>query len=466
MYQLSDTIAAVSSPSSGQRVIIRMTGPETINVCQQVFTAAIGKSKVGLITGEICVDNELKIDAVLYLFLAPHSYTGETLAEIHINANKSITEALMSCLFARGLRMAGPGEFTARSYLNGKIDLTQAEAVGEIISSSNKFQLDAAEKLLAGRLTENTTNIRAAIIDCLGLIEAGLDFSWQDIEFISSAQAIDRLTKIKTQLEQLLADSISYESVIDLPAVGIAGAPNAGKSSIVNKLLGEERSIVSNQRKTTRDVLSGLVTLKKCKCVLFDCAGLIKNPKNILDQLAQTAAVETLRNALVVLFCVDVSKNNWAEDVEIRKLVDTKFLIPIATKADLIGEKELPEQLQKLNDLFDTDFLPVSTETGDRIKSLRQTLDNKIIELTTAPTATALSASVWQNTIALTARHKQAVTEAISNVTEAVNELKAGNDEVAAMLLRSAYQSLSNIEHEHIDEKILENIFSRFCIGK
>ena len=475
MYQLSDTIAAVSSPGSGQRVIIRVTGPETISLCRQIFTPTIEKDKAGLVAGSVIIDDELKIDAVLYLFLAPHSYTAETLAEFHLDANKSITEQLLSSLFAKGLRMAGPGEFTARSYLNGKIDLAQAEAVGEIISSSNKFQLDAAEKLLAGRLTEKTANIQSAIIDCLSLIEAGLDFSQQDIEFISTVQATERLLEIKSKLRQLLADSISYESVIDLPAVGIAGSPNAGKSSLLNKLLGKERSIVSNQRKTTRDVLGGLVTLDKCKCVLFDCAGLIKKPENILDELAQTAAVETLRNSLVVMFCVDVSKSEWAEDVEIRKLIDAKFLIPIATKTDLITKEELPGKSQKLKDIFGADFLPVSTETGGGMESLCRELDDKIIELTNAPTAKPRvqtsctpykTTSVWQNAVALTARHKQVVTEAIDNITEAVDELKTGNDEVTAMLLRAAYQSLANIEHEHVDEKILENIFSNFCIGK
>ncbi|MHC4338430.1 MAG: GTPase, partial [Planctomycetota bacterium] len=242
------------------------------------------------------------MDAMLYLFVAPHSYTGETLAEIHVHTNPSVTEALMGNLLGKGLRMAGPGEFTARAYLNGRIDLAQAEAVNEIIVSSNRYQLDAAEKLLSGRLAETTLQIRSEVLDCLGLLEAGLDFSQEDIEFITGKEVVERLVKIRQQLEQLLAGSISYEAVIDLPAVGIAGAPNAGKSSLLNKLLGKERSIVTDVSKTTRDVLTGLLTLRHCRCVLFDCAGLMESPSNILDELAQQAAIEALQNSSVVIF--------------------------------------------------------------------------------------------------------------------------------------------------------------------
>ena len=270
-YDVNDTIVAVSSPSSAGRVIVRISGPNTIGILQQIFDAPIPKEKNSLIAGSVAIDAELRVDAKLYLFLAPHSYTGDDVAEIHIHTNPPVTEVLMGRLLDKGLRMAGPGEFTARSYLNGKIDLAQAEAVNEIITSSNKFQLAAAEKLLSGRLSEITAEVRSSIMDCLSLIEAGLDFSGEDIEFITRDEAVNRLTAIKDGLEQLLSGSIRYESVIDLSAVGIAGAPNAGKSSLVNRLLGSERSIVSHERKTTRDVLTGVLTLRHCQCVLFDC---------------------------------------------------------------------------------------------------------------------------------------------------------------------------------------------------
>jgi tRNA modification GTPase len=466
MYELHDTIVAVSSPISDQRVIIRITGPDTIAICRQIFNPPIDSKSIHcgasstLLSGSLTIDNELTIDAQLYIFHAPHSYTGEDVAEIHTFTNSAVTEAIVSNLLDKGLRTAESGEFTARAYLNGKLDLIQAEAVNEIIVSSNEYQLTAAEKLLDGRLGEMNSKLRADLMDLLSLIEAGLDFSGEDIEFISRDEAIKRLAGIKNQLERLLSGSIRYESVIDLPAVGIAGAPNAGKSSLLNKLLGKERSIVSHLHKTTRDVLTGVCTLPHCKCVLFDCAGLLTVVDYILDELAQQAAIEALKNSNVVIFCADISKNSWNEDIAILGLIEPKILVPVATKCDLLSEQILSQSLVALNKSFITDFLPTSVKTGVGIDLLRQTIDGKLTEKFEVPQTGG---------IALTARHKKAITEAIEQINESIKELNAGNDEVVVMMLRAAYQAVSDIEQPgiaHIEEQILGQIFSRFCIGK
>jgi len=460
MYELNDTIAAVSSPTSEQRVIVRISGPEALAVCGQIFNGPIPKEHSGISSGSVAIDEELNIDGKLYVFGGPHSYTGDDIAEIHIDTNSSVVEVLMDRLLEQGIRSAEPGEFTARAYLNGKLDLAQAEAVNEIIVSSNEFQLAAAEKLLSGRLAETTTEVRDDLLECLSLIEAGMDFSGEDIEFITRPQAVERLSAISDRLEQLLSGSVSCESVIDLPAVGIAGATNAGKSSLLNKLLGRERSIVSPKSKTTRDILTGLCTLKHYRCVLFDCAGLLVRPEDILDELAQQAAIEALRNSAVVIFCVDVSKPDWSEDAAVRKLIESKVLVPVATKCDLLGRDIPAGRLGELNGLFGTEFMPVSMVTDAGMELLRETIDGKLTEKFKAPPASM---------VALTARHRKTVTEAIENIGQSIRELNGGNDEVTAMLLRAAYQAVSDIEGAggtHIDEQILEQIFGRFCIGK
>jgi tRNA modification GTPase len=463
MYELGDTIVAVSSPPLGERVIVRISGPNTLNILRQIFDSPLAEKKNGVVTGSLTVDNELTVDAKVYLFFAPRSYTGETLAEIHIYANPSVTEALLENLLSKGVRTAGPGEFTERAYLNGKIDLAQAEAVNEIIVSSNRFQLAADEKLLSGRLAETTEKIRSELMDCLSLIEAGLDFSGEDIDFITGSDAVRRLSGAKNELEKLLSGSICCELTLDLPSVGIAGAPNAGKSSLLNKLVGFERSIVSLERKTTRDVLAGELSLRHCRCVLFDCAGLMVKAENILDDLTQQAAIEAMRNSSILVFCVDISKIDWAEDISIRKLTESKVLIPVATKTDSLSKEKLTDRIAELNKLFSVVFLPTSAKTGAGLEQLRDAIDKKLIGQTLGGSHDGLAERA--SGVALTARHKQSVTEAIENVGQAVCEMKAGNEEVAAMLLRASCQSISGIE-QHVDEEIIERIFSRFCIGK
>ncbi len=358
--------------------------------------------------------------------------------------------------------MAGPGEFTARAYLNGKLDLAQAEAVNEIIISSNEYQLAAAERLLQGRLRQTAAGLRNDLVECLSLIEAGLDFSGEDIEFISRPEAIKRLAAIKGQLGQLLEDSISSEALVDLPSVGIAGAPNAGKSSLLNRLLGKDRSIVSSEHKTTRDVLTGVWTLPHCECVLFDCAGLLTSVDNIIDELSQEAAVEALRNSEVVIFCVDISKGDWDEDAAIRQLIEPKAIVPVATKCDLLADEIRDGCVAGLSEFFGETFMPTSSRKGDGIELLGNTIDNRLVRG---------SNIARDGSVALTARHRKAVVDAIENVGGAVDEVKIGNDEVAAMMLRAAHQAVCDLESTAggslpVDEQILEQIFSRFCVGK
>lgn len=459
VYNSNDTIAAISSPSNDHRVIVRLAGPQTLNILNRICASPVA-DKAGVTT---CRISDINLDAIVYLFRSPRSYTGDDLAEIHLWANQAITKALMERLLKLGARPASAGEFTARAYLNNKIDLAQAEAVNEVITASNTFQLAAAENLLAGRLGRLSKLIRESILDLLSRLEADLDFSAEDISTANKADIIAKLNDARSRLNDLLAGSIRSESTLELPAVGIAGTPNAGKSTLLNKLLGRQRSIVSHQRKTTRDVLTGEFELPGCRCVLFDCAGLITKPENILDELAQQAAIEAIRNAMVVVFCVDITKPEWAEDIAIRRLINPSNLTAITTKIDLLSEKVTAERLSKLKSLFGCDFLPVSAHSNTGIDNLKAQIAERII---TAASGQGKSASADKYGIALTTRHRQALNNAIHDIVQTEKEIKAGSEELAAMMLRTAYNQLSNIEQHNIDEQILDRIFSRFCIGK
>jgi tRNA modification GTPase len=456
VYNFNNTIVAVSSPGNDHRVIVRTTGPQTLDILNRIFSPII-TAEAGITQGSVLITADINLDAVLYLFRQPHSYTGDDLAEIHLWANPAVTEALMERLLTLGARLALPGEFTARAYLNNKIDLAQAEAVNEIITASNTFQLTAAQNLLAGRFGQTREKISSAILDSLSHLEAGLDFSTEDIELANQADIITSLHETTNQLRDLLTGSVHCESTLDLPAVGIAGAPNAGKSTLLNKLLGRQRSIVSHRRKTTRDVLTGEMTIGGCRCVLFDCAGLTTNAETILDELAQQAAIGALQNAMVVIFCVDIAKPDWAEDLAVWDLIPHRQLMAVATKTDLVAERDITGKIAQLKTFFGCDFLPISVHGNTGIDKLKAAIAELIITATSGHN---------KEGIALTARHRQAITAAIGDIEKAVDELKVGNDEVAAMMLRDAHALLSDIGQHHIDEQLLDRIFSRFCIGK
>jgi tRNA modification GTPase len=456
MYNLTDTITAVSSPTNDRNVIIRITGPQAIAVLNQICTPNIPDNP-GISTGKISITPVIILDAVIYLFRQPHSYTGDDLAEIHLWSNQPVTEALIQRLLSLGVRPAEAGEFTARAYLNNKIDLAQAEAVNEVITSSNTFQLAAAENLLVGQFGQNLDTISSAILDLLSRLEAGLDFSTEDLEPQNQADITASIEKIINRLRELLNDSTLCESTLDLPAVGIAGSPNAGKSTLLNKLLGRKRSIVSHKRKTTRDVLTGELNIVNCRCVLFDCAGLTTHAEAILDDLAQQAAIQALQNSTVVIFCVDITKPDWSEDLDVWELIIPKQLIPIATKCDLLSQQSPAEKNSQLNSLFGFDFLPISAHTGSGLDKLKSQVADRVIAATSGQN---------KEGIALTARHRQAIIAAIADLEKAVNELKSAHDELAAMMLRSAHNQLNAVEQHNLDEQVLDRIFSRFCIGK
>jgi tRNA modification GTPase len=471
MYNINDTIIAVSSGTTpAVKKIVRASGDKTFD-CLQLFFGCDLKKQKKITPAKTDIDG-LSIECLVYSFVSPNSYTGEDTAEIHLCCCDEIIEKLLAKFLASGCRTALAGEFTYRAYINGKIDLSRAEAIAEIIESSNQYQLVAAQKLFGGSIEKKVSQIQKDILELLSLIEAGLDFSAEDIEIISKDKAKDSAEKILDNLHELLSGSIVFEQISNAPTVVLAGAANAGKSSLVNALLGENRSIVSDQSGTTRDVLEHWLKLDKCDCVLVDCAGvittkikyqksnikinerpaaeLISKTNDTLQHLANEAALRAINDATVLIFCVDASKKDYSEDLEIAKLMTP--MIFAATKYDL-------KNTNNLETIFKQKFLQTSIKNKTGLDDLKKAIEQNII------CQTAASSESHEKT-ALTQRHKTAVNDAVKNIENAITEIQNDNEEIAAALLRSALQNLSKLETEHIDEAILDNIFSRFCIGK
>jgi tRNA modification GTPase len=469
MYNINDTIIAVSSGATPAiKKIIRISGDKTFDCINSILNttkkgtgttplnASLSsqspflKKQKTITTAQINIEG-LDVDCLIYSFISPYSYTGEDLAEIHICGCDEIIEKLFAKFLASGCRTAHAGEFTYRAYVNGKIDLSKAEAISQMIESSNQYQLSAAQKLFGGSVEQKVSQIRKNILELLSLIEAGLDFAAEDIEIISKDKAKESAEKILASLNELLGGSITFEQISQAPTVVIAGAANAGKSSLVNALLGENRSIVSDQSGTTRDVLEHWLKLEKCDCVLLDCAGVITKSDDTLQILANEAAKRAINDATVLVFCVDSSKEDYAEDLEIIKnIVCTIFT---ATKCDLSSNQN------KLETIFKQKFLQTSVKNKTGLDELKKAIEQNIIRQTAA-------SSESHDKTALTQRHKTAVGDAVRNIENAIAEIQNSNEEIAAAVLRAALHNLSKLAAEHIDEAILDTIFSRFCIGK
>lgn len=464
IFEMDDTIAAVSTavlaPGAAGRTIIRISGPEAFKMTTSLLSRPARLVRNRLTHCRLRIEEELDLAGVIYCFAEPHSYTGQDLCEVHIEAAAPAIEPLMEQVYKKA-RPAGPGEFTQRAYLNGKLDLTQAEAVAQIISSANAAQLDAAQRLLAGRFSETIGAIRDGMLDLLGRLEAGLDFTEEDIEFVSGGQARAAIAGFKTRIEGLLNGSIRCERMIDLDSVGLAGLPNAGKSSLLNALLGRQRSIVSEQEATTRDVLTGVLELQHLDAVLFDCAGLMPSERQTtpIDRLSHNASLQALSAAAVVVFCVDAAKENISADAEMRRQITAGQVICAATKTDLLTHAERPGRLEKLNSAFGQEFLATSAQTGEGLEALKDRIETTLL-------ARRSNDTERQDRLAINERHRRRLQEAVKAMDDCAEEIDNEAEEVAAMFLRQAYEVLGGLEHEDIDESILERIFSRFCIGK
>ena len=463
MNTLDDVIVAVSSASVGfgqtARSIVRLSGTGLWRVLEGLIVPIPSPEPNTVSPCRLHIAKDILIDAVLYSFCGPHSYTGEDMAELHLWAAPDVVELLLKKLSQRA-RLAGPGEFTLRAYLNGKMDLTQAEAVAQIVSSANTLQLVAAQKLLHGKFAETIDAVRAKIFELLSLIEAKLDFSEEDIEFILAAEAAAQITAQAERLQGLLDGSIRCERIIDLDTVGLAGLPNAGKSSLLNALLGTARSIVSPIEASTRDVLTGILELDGLSCVLFDCAGLKPHPlaRDSIEQQADLAAVDALRQAAIALFCIDAQKSSWEVEVQILAQVQAKTIIPVITKADLADAAQIERLSAQWMPHFENPPSITSACTGQGLGELKSRIEKKLLS--------GRPGTAQTDRLTLNQRHHDRIDEAVKTLRQAADEITAQREEVASMLLRQAYETLGGLEREDTSQKILDSIFSQFCIGK
>ena len=471
--KLNDNIVALATPSgAGAIAIIRVSGPDAIHLVAPIFKA---KSKKDLREqhthtlhlGNI-MDGERIIDEVLVsVFHGPKSYTGENTIEISCHGSPYIQQEIIQLLIRKGCRAAEAGEFTMRAFLNGKMDLSQAEAVADLISSENQASHQMAMQQMRGGFSNEIQKLRQELLNFASLIELELDFAEEDVEFANRDEFRNLVSRIQNVLKRLI-DSFAVGNVLKngIP-VAIVGEPNVGKSTLLNALLNEERAIVSEVAGTTRDTIEDEISIGGVGFRFIDTAG-IRETKDVVESIGIKRTFEKISQAQVVVFLLDAPsvllKSPEGELSEILREIEkikNKFpqkpLIIVANKVDQLSESQISQLDVTLSSVEGSSYLPISAKTGKGVEELQQ----KLLEFVNTGELRN------NNTIVTNTRHYNALLSAleeINKVQEGLNNDLSGD--LLAIDIREALHYFGEITGEITNDDLLGNIFANFCIGK
>ena len=454
----SDTIIALATPPGiGAISVIRISGKDAFKISNKLFFKKNNKKLLSFNShtvhlGVIKFDNREIDEVLLTVFKTPHSYTGENVVEISCHGSTYIQQEIITVFIKQGVRLANPGEFTLRAFLNGKMDLTQAEAVADLINSENEGSHKLAIKQMKKGFSSDLVKLRSELIDFVSLIELELDFSEEDVEFADRKEFKSLIIKIKNQLE-LLIDSFSSGNVLkNGVAVAIVGKPNAGKSSLLNTLARDDKAIVSDIPGTTRDSIENSINIKGIKFRFIDTAGLRET-----DDKIETKGIEKTKdqiqkaNILIYLFDInDMTELELTESLNQFKRNDLKILL-VRNKIDIKNNNE--KVLKKLKKL---DLIEISAIDKNSVDKLKEVLTESINLRETNV-----------NTIISNSRHLSALNKALESIKFVISGI---DDNLSGDLLstdiKKCIESIGEITGEVTNDDILGNIFSNFCIGK
>ncbi len=467
-----DTIVALATPSgAGAVAIIRISGTNSIAVANEVFRSVrnkdLTKQKTHTIHLGHIMDGEKTLDQVLVsLFKNPNSYTGEDVVEISCHGSVFIQQQIIQLLLRKGCRMAQPGEFTLRSFLNGKMDLSQAEAVADLISSDNEASHQIAMQQMRGGFSNEIAKLREELLNFASLIELELDFAEEDVEFADRSQFKDLVNRIEFVLKRLI-DSFAVGNVIKngIP-VAIVGEPNVGKSTLLNALLNEERAIVSDIAGTTRDTIEDEMVINGIGFRFIDTAG-IRDTKDVVESIGIQKTFEKIEQAQVVLLLVESRKSNVESLIPQIEEIKTKYpqkpLVVIINKIDKLSKEEISNlkfqfsNLESQYSILNTQYLSAKNNIG--IEELKNTL------------LSFVNTGALRNneTIVTNTRHYDSLLKALEEIQKVRFGLESNlSSDLMAIDIRSAIEHFNSITGQQAigNEELLGNIFSQFCIGK
>ena len=460
-----ETIVALATPSgAGAIAIIRLSGKDAITIAADVFQSVSGKDITKQKThtihlGHITDDGKVYDQVLLTIFKGPNSYTGENVIEISCHGSTFIQQQIIQLLLRRGAKMAQAGEFTLRAFLNGKLDLSQAEAVADLIASDNEASHQIAMQQMRGGFSNEIAKLREELLNFASLIELELDFAEEDVEFADRTQFHELLERIEFVLKRLI-DSFAFGNVIKngIP-VAIVGEPNVGKSTLLNALLNEERAIVSDIAGTTRDTIEDELVIDGIGFRFIDTAG-IRETKDVVESIGIQKTFEKIEQAQVVLFILDGRWMMEAGSLETVKIefekIKNKFplkpLVVIANKADLLSEEQKNNIQATIDNIL---FLSAKQKTG--IDELKNTLISFV----------NTGALRNNETIVTNTRHYDSLLKALEEIQKVKWGLNSGiSSDLMAIDIRSALYFFGEITGEVTNDELLGNIFANFCIGK
>lgn len=450
MYNINETIVALATPPGvGAIGVIRLSGDKAIEITDKIFKGKklVNQPSHTLHFGKIMQDEKALDEVVVSLYKAPKSYTGEDVVEISGHGSQYILEQIINLCIANGAHMAKAGEFTQRAFLNGKLDLAQAEAVADLIASQSGAAQQAAMHNLRGGFSEELKLMREQLIQFSALIELELDFSQEDVEFADRTQFYQLINNIDATAGRL-ADSFRLGNVIrNGVSVAIIGKPNAGKSTLLNALLNEERAIVSDIAGTTRDTIEETLNINGILFRLIDTAGIREHTADVIESIGVQRSMDTMKRADVVVYLYDVNDTTTeeiAEQVAAFKQENINYLL-VANKTDTYtGSK-------------DDNTIYISAKNKENVVALKQALYKLVIE----------GEINTEGTIITNARHHASLQEVLKSVAD----IRAGLDnhiasDLIALDIRRCLFYLGEITGEVTTEDKLDYIFSKFCIGK